>query len=155
MRKLRIQEGKLGRQRAGLDVDDEEPPEEEVGKHTFAPRDVRLLVFQPKDNKQGLGFERGRGMGRIPQKQTGTIRGDPDLEDEDPYEAGPSSARDFAFDNIDADEDVVVMGGALTGVGKAGQASADYAPGGERWHDGKAVIPGFALDPLGVPPDKW
>lgn len=24
-----------------------------------------------------------------------------------------------------------------------------------RWHDGRPVLPGFELDPLGVPTDKW
>jgi hypothetical protein len=38
-------------------------------KHTFAPRDVRLLVYRAKENKEGLGYEKGRGMGRLPEKQ--------------------------------------------------------------------------------------
>lgn len=43
--------------------------------------------------------------------------------------------------------------------GKAGQQEkskgTDYAPRDDRWHDGRPILGGFALDPLGVPTDKW
>ena len=69
LRKLRIQEGKLGRQRAGLGDEDEEMEEVDGKTHTFAPRDVRLLVYKAKEDREGLGYEKGRGMGRLPDKQ--------------------------------------------------------------------------------------
>lgn len=77
LRKLRIQEGKLGRIRLGLEEGDagadaeDESMEGEAGKHTFAPRDTRLLVFQPKEEREGLGYEKGRGMGRLPKRGPG------------------------------------------------------------------------------------
>lgn len=40
-------------------------------------------------------------------------------------------------------------------VSSAGGPSKDYATGSDRWHDGRPVLEGFALDPLGVPTDKW
>lgn len=71
LRKLRIQEGKLGRRRTGLDDEDEEIEQQQgAGKHLFAPRDSRLVVYRTKDDKEGLGYEKGRGMGRIPPKET-------------------------------------------------------------------------------------
>jgi len=66
LRKLKIQEGKLGKARVGID-DDEEV--EEAGKHTYAPRDTRLLVFEAKDDKEGLGYQKGMGMGRLPARR--------------------------------------------------------------------------------------
>lgn len=66
-RKLRLQEAKLAR---GKNQDENDVEDEEiVGKHLFAPRDVKLLVFQPKEDKQGLGFEKGQGMGPLPGKR--------------------------------------------------------------------------------------
>jgi G patch domain-containing protein 1 len=82
LRKLRIQEGKLDRIRLGLEESDADAGAEnatmegesgagEAGKHTFAPRDTRLLVFQPKEEREGLGYEKGRGMGRLPKRGPG------------------------------------------------------------------------------------
>lgn len=51
-----------------MQTEDEGVDEEEAGKHTFAPRDTRLLVYDPKEERQGLGFEKGRGMGKLPSK---------------------------------------------------------------------------------------
>lgn len=67
LRKLRIQEGKLGRQRVGLDVGDDDT--DEASKHTYAPRDTKLLVYESKDDKHGLGFAKGQGMGALPGKR--------------------------------------------------------------------------------------
>jgi G patch domain-containing protein 1 len=60
-RKRKIQEAKLlGRRTrpdaAELDVDGEE------GKHLFAPRDSKLMVFEQKSGKEGLGYVKGQGM---------------------------------------------------------------------------------------------
>ena len=65
LRKLKRQEGKLSQK---MDVD-EEVQDIEAGKHTFAPRDANLLVYQAKEDKEGLGYEKGRGMGRLPGQQ--------------------------------------------------------------------------------------
>ena len=40
--------------------------EETVKGKTFAPRDVKLVVYDSKDDRQGLGFVKGRGMARLP-----------------------------------------------------------------------------------------
>lgn len=66
LRKLKIQEGKLGKARVGMDGDEEV---EEAGKHTYAPRDARLLVFESKDDKEGLGYQKGMGMGGLPARR--------------------------------------------------------------------------------------
>ena len=65
LRKLRLQEGKLGRIRVGMEDGDEEMAEEVAGKHTFAPRDAKLLVYEAKEDKEGLGYEKGRGMEQL------------------------------------------------------------------------------------------
>lgn len=67
LRKLKIQEGKLGRIRAGMEVEDDVA---EASKHTYAPRDARLLVYDSKEGREGLGFEKGRGMGRLPSRRS-------------------------------------------------------------------------------------
>jgi G patch domain-containing protein 1 len=38
----------------------------EAGKHTFAPRDTKLVVYEGKEGREGLGYEKGKGMGRLP-----------------------------------------------------------------------------------------
>lgn len=75
LRKLRLQESKLGKaQQASastlaMDVDEDDAlGNGEASKHTFAPRDTRLMVFGSKEGREGLGYEKGRGMGRLPQK---------------------------------------------------------------------------------------
>lgn len=51
---------KLQAQKLGLPLnDDEELDGEQMSKHTFAPRDVRLLVYEPKQGGEGLGFVKG------------------------------------------------------------------------------------------------
>ncbi len=76
LRKLRIQEAKLGKAVAQTQAvvpvvgEDELDIDESVaGKHTFAPRDSKLLVFDGKDDKEGLGFHKGSGMGSLPQRK--------------------------------------------------------------------------------------
>jgi hypothetical protein len=49
--------------------DDEDMEGGEAGKHTFAPRDTKLVVYQAKDDREGLGFQKGMGMGRLPQSR--------------------------------------------------------------------------------------
>lgn len=73
LRKLQIQEGKLGRVRAGMETDEE--VSEEASKHTFAPRDTKLLVYETKDDKGGLGYTKGQGMGTLPGKRPSELTG--------------------------------------------------------------------------------
>lgn len=72
LRKLRIQEGKLGRIRAGMEADDDDV--EEASQHTYAPRDTKLLVYDSKDDKGGLGYQKGQGMGSLPGKRPSKAR---------------------------------------------------------------------------------
>lgn len=77
MRKLKWQEGKLGKARLGIPTDDEEDVvmgDEEGKKHTFAPRDTKLLVYEGKEDREGLGYVKGRGMGRLPPSRPGELR---------------------------------------------------------------------------------
>ncbi|WWD20137.1 hypothetical protein CI109_104613 [Kwoniella shandongensis] len=166
LRKLRLQEGKLGKARVGIDDADEEMDDVEAGKHTFAPRDVKLLTYDNKEDKQGLGFEKGTGMGSLPGKAVFRAGHVVEDEDDDLY-GGPSgsSSQHFAFNHGDEeDDDVIVMGGPSTsrpGLGSRRGPGRERPPfdggagGDERWHDGRPVLVGFALDPKGVPPDKW
>lgn len=154
LRKLRIQEGKLGKARLGMDDGGHDA---EAGKHTFAPRDVRLLVYESKEDKQGLGFEKGKGMSRLPPAMAPRPL---DIEDDDPYAVGPStSSRPFAFDHNDDEDDVIVMGGsARPGLGMGStdvQGGKKAVDAEDHWHDGRPVLVGFMLDPEGVPQDKW
>jgi G patch domain-containing protein 1 len=51
---------KLQAQKLGLPLnDDDEVDEEQIGKHTFAPRDVKLLVYETNGDSTGLGFVKG------------------------------------------------------------------------------------------------
>jgi G patch domain-containing protein 1 len=65
--------------------------------------------------------------------------------------------RSYAFDTGNDDEDVIVMGGPSRPVagGKQDQRAREPLNDVDRWHDGRPVLSGFELDPLGVPPDKW
>ncbi|WWC95390.1 hypothetical protein V866_002252 [Kwoniella sp. B9012] len=162
LRKLRLQQGKLGKARAGIndDEDGQMGDDEEGSKHTFAPRDVALLTFDAKDDKQGLGFVKGRGMGPLPGNKRAMGARQLDDDDYDPYsEAGPSS-RPLAFDGSDDDDEVIMMGGSTRpGLGSKSNKENRYSAGREvqqdTWHDGRPVLKGFALDPKGVPQDKW
>nr|XP_019003730.1 G patch domain-containing protein 1 [Kwoniella mangroviensis CBS 8507]OCF67191.1 G patch domain-containing protein 1 [Kwoniella mangroviensis CBS 8507] len=159
LRKLKLQQGKLGKARAGIDDDEDEQmgDDTEGSKHTFAPRDVALLTFDAKEDKQGLGFAKGRGMGPLPVAMGARQLDD---DDYDPYaEAGPSS-RPLAFDGLDDDDEVIVMGGSTQpGLGSRSNKKNRYSAGRDlqqdTWHDGRPVLKGFALDPKGVPQDKW
>ncbi|WVO13770.1 hypothetical protein L204_101392 [Cryptococcus depauperatus] len=155
LRKLRLQQGRLAhtpsRVRSENGRDDEEEGDE-AGKHTFAPRDVKLLVYDPKEDKHGLGFQKGRGIVKLPAGPTYM-----DKDDDDPYAIGPSSSSRLAFEHEDENDDVVVMGGlAKPGISKGTRSVGKAADNSQdRWHDGRLVLIGFMLDPKGVPQDKW
>ena len=80
-----------------------------------------------------------------------------DDDEDDPYGASSSAKVEYVFDNtVDQDDDVVVMGGPSRPTERSGASiTGRGAEGDERWHDGRPVLAGFSLDPLGVPPDKW
>lgn len=56
LRRLKLQDEKAGR-KTDIDVPDN------GGKHLFAPRDTKLIVYESKDEKGGLGYVRGMGKG--------------------------------------------------------------------------------------------
>ena len=163
LRKLRIQETKLGTRPAGSRDDEDDDMSGGTRQHTFAPRDNKLVVYAAKEDKHGLGYQPGRGMGRLPQRRDSepeharsyltTVFGTDFAEDgeDDPYGAAASTERAFAFDNGDEDE-VVVMGESS----KPGPSATSTSGGDKnRWHDGRPVLSGFERDPLSVPTDKW
>ncbi|ORY34948.1 hypothetical protein BCR39DRAFT_563551 [Naematelia encephala] len=162
LRKLKRQEGKLAKSRVGIEEadEDEEMDDVEASKHTFAPRDVRLVVYPAKEDREGLGYEKGKGMGRLPGRAAASARPDEE-DDEDPYGVSHTGGDGlhFAFDTNEEDGDIVVMGGPSrqpssikSGTNGAGRQPLDAD---DRWHDGRPVLPGFVLDPLGVPTEKW
>lgn len=79
-------------------------------------------------------------------------------DDDDPYSvAGPSTSRPFAFTGEDEDMPVVIGEPSrnLTSTIPSRQQTSRSDIDTTRWHDGRPVLPGFELDPLGVPADKW
>lgn len=68
-RKRKIQEAKiLGRRTRQEAVDGVIDEEEE--KHLFAPRDSKLMVFEQKEGKEGLGFVKSQGMRSIADRSS-------------------------------------------------------------------------------------
>lgn len=78
-------------------------------------------------------------------------------DEDDPYGASTSGVGPYVFDNAaDNNDEIIVMGrpsrpGLSSGAANGGRGKE----GDERWHDGRPLLSGFQLDPLGVPPDKW
>jgi G patch domain-containing protein 1 len=168
LRKLKIQEGKLGKARLGIEEDEDV---EEAGKHTYAPRDARLLAFDTKDDKEGLGYQKGAGMGKLPARRASECIFRPKLifpvygagmgedEEDDPYGSGPSAgldSRHYAFDHGEEDNDVIVMGDQPSSKDTRDSRGGNRASAsGDHWHDGRPVVVGFILDIKGAPKDKW
>ncbi|ORX37960.1 hypothetical protein BD324DRAFT_578686 [Kockovaella imperatae] len=154
LRKRRIQEGKLGR--LGTEVPEDDLDDAEAGKHTFAPRDVKLLVFDPKDDRQGLGYQRGSGLGRLAGTAAFGAARRPEMdEDEDPYAETSTSNQRFVLDQGGDDEGDIIMVGGHADRTKNSRDTTSGPDRTDRWHDGRPILPGFTLDPKGVPPDKW
>ena len=161
-RQLKLQERKIGRraahvgarqpgQEAEQDDGDDEMDESRDGqgnKHTFAPRDTKLLLFDNKQDRSGLGYIRGGGM-NLPQ--TGPSRAaavepqissgfglgghDADEDDLDIYASGPSNLRDVdnrrtAYDR-DEDDDMN-QGVVLLGEGMVGADRNKRRPGNDQ-----------------------
>lgn len=73
-------------------------------------------------------------------------------DEDDPYGVGGADdARHYAFDNGEEEDDTFVMGGPTPQPESSKKSQADA----NHWHDGRRVLEGFELDPLGVPTDKW
>lgn len=156
-RQLKLQERKIGRRAAHVgmyrpgqlqpqgeqeDGDDEmDDSKDGQGKrHTFAPRDTKLLLFDNKQDRSGLGYIRGGGM-NLPQ--TGSARTvpaepqissgfglgghDADEDDLDIYSSGPSNLRDLdnrrtAYDreeDDDMNQGVVLLGEGVVGADRS------------------------------------
>ena len=78
-------------------------------------------------------------------------------DDDDPYGTADASSSSlaFAFDNnAEADDDIVVMGQPAP-TARPGDLRKNQPGAPDTWHDGRPVLAGFVLDPLGVPTDKW
>ncbi|BEI88274.1 uncharacterized protein CcaverHIS019_0109920 [Cutaneotrichosporon cavernicola] len=148
LRKLRIQQGKLGRVRAGLETETDDSTE--ASKHMYAPRDTTLLVYGAKDDKEGLGYQKGRGMGAIPRKRPTWGAGE---DDDDPYSADATDQTHYVFDNEDVGDETIVLG--QPGAPESGGDEARSGSNTARWHDGRPVLTGFVLDPKGVPKETW
>lgn len=69
--------------------------------------------------------------------------------------AESSQSRAYAFDANENEDDVINIGGPSRSGPKFKPPSEAAPTDTTRWHDGRPVLPGFELDPLGVPPDKW
>ncbi|KAJ9126346.1 hypothetical protein QFC24_002080 [Naganishia onofrii] len=131
-RKRKIQEAKIlgrrtGRQAGDIAVDDEEE------KHLFAPRDSKLMVFEQKAGKEGLGFVKGQGMRSIadrgsaqtekPNVSAGFGLGidEADEDDLDIYNSDtihPRQNSRMAYDLAEHDDDIVLLGPGSIGADK-------------------------------------
>ena len=60
-RKRKIQEAKLSGRPFRRAIEDFTVDEEE-SKHLFAPRDSKLMVFEQKSGKEGLGYVKGQSI---------------------------------------------------------------------------------------------
>jgi G patch domain-containing protein 1 len=81
-----------------------------------------------------------------------------DDDDDDPYgtTGASSSSLAFAFDNAAEQNDDVIVMGEMAKPADRSQPQAPRKTGStDTWHDGRPVLAGFVLDPLGVPTDKW
>ena len=77
-------------------------------------------------------------------------------DEDDPYAVAGPSSRPFAFTGEDEDMPVVI-GGPSPSMSSSKPYSRETNTDIDhtRWHDGRPVLSGFELDPLGVPADKW
>ncbi len=145
-RKRALQEAKAARlaglppppaQDAGADGD----VDAEMKKHTFAPRDAKMLVYDPKQGRQGLGFARGPGepalarhggVGGNSNSRAETSAGfglgleDADEDDEDVYHAGPGREQSTlgAFEGGEEGGDVILLGDSLASRDPKAQGKA-------------------------------
>ncbi|KAH7105909.1 DUF1604-domain-containing protein [Auriculariales sp. MPI-PUGE-AT-0066] len=134
---------------ANISLDDHD----EASKHTYAPRDTKLPVFQPKKNAHGLGYAPGPGLhdGTQSSRPGPTIStgfglgalNDADDDDVDIYEAsvGPSRTRQLAYDETDLD-------GPSSSKHTSSRKPAEVTTalgGPQLFQDGRRVISGFAI----------
>jgi G patch domain-containing protein 1 len=167
LKRLKRQEAKLQRNgvavgHANAEDADMDDADGEAAKHTYAPRDVKLLVFAAKEDQQGLGYVPGMGGGLsrapAPKLRANHVQVDEDDDVYGGYEGGPSrSNRHYAFDDLE-DEPITIGASSAAGPSfsrphQAITVSSDIDT--TRYHDGRPVLPGFELDPLGAPTDKW
>lgn len=68
LRRLKLQDAK-----SGPVTDIPEEGDDQSGKHLFAPRDTKLVVYESKEEKQGLGYVRGMGKGIERAKPLGKL----------------------------------------------------------------------------------
>ncbi|GHJ89805.1 hypothetical protein NliqN6_6207 [Naganishia liquefaciens] len=181
-RKRKIQEAKLSG-RPYQPRSEELAVDEEEGKHRFAPRDSKLMVFEQKTDKGGLGYVKGQSIqssdaarAKIEQPSLSAGFGlgidDADEDDMDIYHTdglrADHGAR-VAFD-MDDQDNIVLLGHGVVGADRARKARPDpsqdgrtlkvkkkvEAPGdNHKWSDGKPVITGFVIDPNATTQDKW
>ncbi|KAJ8514295.1 hypothetical protein ONZ45_g8158 [Pleurotus djamor] len=138
-------------------------PEDDVeaSKHTYARRDVPVLVVTRKDNSHGLGYrpgmslneslgEHGAGSSSGPNLAAGFGLGalnDADEDDLDVYDSGTTlSKRRTAYDGMDHDND-----DRPSKAQNSSRMTASY----QFFQDGKPVLPGFVLSDKPVAEDRW
>ncbi|KAJ9118205.1 hypothetical protein QFC22_004111 [Naganishia vaughanmartiniae] len=132
-RKRKIQEAKILGRRTGPKAGDVVVDEEEQ-KHLFAPRDSKLMVFEQKAGKEGLGFVKGQGMRPIADRSSaqadkpnlsagfGLGIDEADEDDMDIYNSDSIQPRHdlrMAYDLADQDDDIVLLGSGSVGVDRS------------------------------------
>nr|GAT51423.1 G-patch domain [Mycena chlorophos] len=141
--------------------------DEEAKKHTYAPRDISVLVAQRKDNTHGLGYRPGMslnegtsgGAGPSGPKLAGGFGlgalNDADENDLDVYDSGARTQdrNRTAYDIIDREEDEKISIGSRTDRNVASRTRP--AGSTHNFQDGRPVLAGFVLSDKPVSEDRW
>ncbi|KAF9466188.1 hypothetical protein BDZ94DRAFT_1252313 [Collybia nuda] len=166
-RKLQDMEASFGSRITG-DVINIPEDDEEGSKHTYAPRDTRILLVDRKDNAHGLGYHPGMGLNESlgvkgsngpvgPKLAAGFGLGalnDADEDDLDVYDGGPNNnRRREAYDNVErADDENIVIGDNSGRSQKSQQRPASFT---SIFRDGRPVLAGFIITNKPVSEDRW
>ncbi|KAG8959751.1 hypothetical protein FRC03_007527 [Tulasnella sp. 419] len=161
--KLKLQD----RQSSSLPADSKPLPDdadEEASRHLFAPRDIKVIQYRPKDNSHGLGYTSGPSLRNPLDSRKQGMQGpnisagfglgalnDADEDDIDVYESGLSKAprRHLAYDADSDEERPFTLGNQSARSKKSGQQSAG------KFRDGRAPPAGFVVAAKPEIEDKW
>ncbi|PVG04697.1 DUF1604-domain-containing protein [Serendipita vermifera] len=146
------------------------PPTEdpEAKRHTYAPRDVKVIIASRKDDSHGLGYIPMTGLRPDARSSTGTSQpklswalNDADEDDIDVYDSGiPSGRRRLAFEHTDEDDssNLNIKYGSKGSLALKSQSQGFFS-------NGAPLLPGFQIIDIPAPatqrfdpplvPDGW
>ncbi|KAF7289085.1 G-patch domain [Mycena chlorophos] len=141
--------------------------DEEAKRHTYAPKDISVLVAQRKDNTHGLGYRPGMSLNEGPSGGAGPsgpklaggfglgALNDADEDDLDVYDSGARTQdrNRTAYDIIDREEDEKISIGSRADRNVASRTRP--AGSTHNFQDGRPVLAGFVLSDKPVSEDRW